>query len=106
MTNSKNCTIKLLNKSYEIKCPDGEVNNLQQAAAKLNEQLQEGKKKFRQLDEFQALLLAALNISHELIISQRQQEQQRHQVSQFISTLENKIHQVVHGSLDQDPQTD
>ncbi|KTC86857.1 cell division protein ZapA [Legionella brunensis] len=106
MTISKSCSIKLMNKTYEIKCPDSEMENLQQAAEKLNEQLLHNKKKFKQLDEFQTLLLAALNVSHELIACQRQQEQQRLQVTQFISSLENKIHQVVHGNLNQDPQTD
>lgn len=106
MTVTKSCSIKLLNKTYEIKCPEGEAKNLQQAAEKLNEQLLKNKSKFKQLDEFHSLLLAALNISHELITCQKQQEHQRQQVARFISTLENKIHQVVHGSLDQDPQTD
>lgn len=106
MTTSKSCSIKLLNKTYEIKCPEHETDNLQQAAEKLNEQLLQSKRKFKQLDEFQSLLLAALNISHELITCQKQQEQQRLQVTNFISSLENKIHQVVHGNLDQDPQTD
>ncbi|KTC88153.1 MULTISPECIES: cell division protein ZapA [Legionella] len=105
MTTAKTCSIKLLNKTYEIKCPENEEINLEQAAEKLNEQLKQTKK-FKQLDEFQALLLAALNISHELITCQKQQEQQRIQVSKFISSLENKIHQAVHGNLDQDPQTD
>lgn len=95
-----------MNKYYEIKCPDSEIENLQQAAEKLNEQLMHNKKKFKQLDDFQTLLLAALHVSHELITCQRQQEQQRQQVTQFISSLENKIHQVVHGNINQDPQTD
>lgn len=106
MTNSKSCSIKLLNKTYEIKCPDTEIINLEQAAEKLNEQLLLTKKKFKQLDEFQSLLLAALNVSHELITCQKQQEQQRQQVTKFINSLENKIHQVVHGNIGQDPQTD
>lgn len=106
MTSSKPCSIKLMNKTYEIKCPDTEIKNLQQAADKLNQHLLQNKKKFRQLDEFQTLLLAALNVSHELISCQQQQEQQRAQVTQFISSLENKIHQVVHGNIVEDPQTD
>ncbi|MBA2653250.1 MAG: cell division protein ZapA [Tatlockia sp.] len=106
MTTQKPCSIKLLNKTYEIKCPDGEMANLQQAAEKLNEHLLQNKKKFKQLDEFHALLLAALNVSHELITCQQQQEQQRQQVTKFINSLENKIHQVVHGNIGQDPQTD
>lgn len=106
MSKSKSCSIKLLNKTYEIKCPDTEIANLQQAAEILNEQLLQSKKKFKQLDEFQSLLLAALNVSHELIACQKQQEQQRQQVAKFINSLENKIHQVVHGNIEQDPQTD
>lgn len=106
MTTSTSCSIRLLNKSYEIKCPDTETANLQQAAEKLNEQLLQSKEKFKQLDEFEALLLAALNVSHELITCQKQQEQQRQQVTKFINSLENKIHQVVHGNLEQDPETD
>ncbi|MDP1604925.1 MAG: cell division protein ZapA [Legionella sp.] len=97
MTTSKPCSIRLLNKTYEIKCPEQETANLQLAAGKLNEQLTLNKKKFNQLDDFQNLLLAALHVSHELILCQKQQEQQRHQVTQFISTLENKINQVVNG---------
>ena len=106
MSKSQSCSIKLLNKTYEIKCPDTEIANLQQAAEILNEQLLQSKKKFKQLDEFQSLLLAALNVSHELIACQKQQEQQRQQVAKFINSLENKIHQVVHGNIEQDPQTD
>ncbi|KTD17896.1 cell division protein ZapA [Legionella jordanis] len=106
MTTSKSCSIKLMNKIYEIKCPDSEMDNLQQAAEKLNQHLMHNKKKFKSLDDFQTLLLAALHVSHELITCQRQQEQQRQQVTQFINSLENKIHQVVHGNLIHDPQTD
>lgn len=95
-----------MNKTYEIKCPENEIKNLKEAAEKLNEILLANRKKFRQLDDFQSLLLASLNISHELITCQKQQEQQRQQVTQFINSLENKIHQVVHGNLIQDPQTD
>ncbi|STX49983.1 cell division protein ZapA [Legionella busanensis] len=98
MTASKTCTIKLLNKTYDIKCPENEVDNLQLAAAKLNEQLLQNKKKFKQLDDFQNLVLASLHVSHELIACQKQQEQQRHQVTQFINSLENKINQVVNGN--------
>lgn len=106
MTTSKPCSIKLLNKIYEIKCPETETNNLQLAADKLNEQLLLNKKKFKQLDDFQNLLLAALHVSHELISCKKHQEQQRHQVSQFINSLENNIHQN-HGSNPLlDPETD
>lgn len=106
MTTSTTCPIKLLNKTYEIKCPEHEIANLNLAAEKLNEQLQLNKKKFKQLDDFQNLLLASLYVSHELVTCQKLQETQRHQVTQFISSLENKINQAVNGNPFLDPQTD
>lgn len=97
MTHIKTCKIKLLNKTYEIKCPEGEQANLLLAAKKINDLMTLHKNKFTQLDNFQTLLLASLEISHELIICKNEQEHQRHQVTQFISSLESKINKVVGG---------
>lgn len=98
MTTQKTATIRLLNKTYDINCPEEEIDNLQLAAQKLNEQMLINKRKFKHLEDQKILLLAALNVSHELIICQKQQILQRQQVAQFISSLENRIQQVVHGS--------
>lgn len=106
MTNIKSCKIKILNKSYEIKCPEGEEANLLLAAEQINEKLQINKNKSRQLDNFQNLLLASLDISRELIICKNEQEHQRQQVTQFITSLENRINKVVVGEADSLPQTD
>jgi cell division protein ZapA len=102
MTKDKFCTIQLMNKSYEIKCPDGEQENLQRAAQRLNDQVLCKKNEFK-LSDFQALLLAALHISHELIICETQQHEQRQQLAQFISTLETKISQVA-GNISADAE--
>ncbi len=96
----KSCTIKLFNKSYEIKCPESEEANLILAAQKLNNQITLNKKKTKQLDDFHALLLSALDISHELVLCKSQQAHQHHQVTQFISSLENKINKMVHGDVE------
>lgn len=106
MTNIKSCKVKLLNKSYEIKCPEGEEVNLLLAAEKLNDQMLINKGKFKKLDEFHTLLLAALDIGHELIICKNEQESQRLKVTQFITSLENKINKAVGGEVDNLPQTD
>lgn len=106
MTTSNTCTIQLLKKTYEIKCPKEEAENLQAAAQKLNDQLLANKKKFKSLDEFQTLLLAALTISHELVVCIKQQEQQRNQVSQFINALETNIDSVVRSESIFTPETD
>jgi len=84
------CSIKLSGNTYEIKCPAGEEKSLQRAAEKINEQLTAQKKKYKHLDQYQALLLASLHISHELVNCQQQQNHLHKQVSEFIKTLENK----------------
>ena len=106
MTTLKSCPIKLLNKTWDIKCPEHETGNLKLAAEKLNEYLLLNKKKFKQLDDFQNLLLASLSVSHELITCQKQQESQRNKVTEFMSSLENKINQVVSGTPFAEPEMD
>ena len=106
MTAIKTCSVKILNKSYEIKCPEHEVANLMAAADRLNEQMASNKAKARMLDQTQLLLLSALDISRELIVCKNEQEQQRHQVTQFISSLEHKIHKMVGGELETLVETD
>lgn len=90
MTKTTSASIQLLNRTYKIKCPEGEESNLQLAAKKLDEQLQQNKTKFKRLDELQNFLLAALHISHELVVCQNQQNQQRQQITQFVNALENQ----------------
>lgn len=99
MTQIKTCTIKLLNKMYEIKCPEGEEINLLLASKQINEKMMNNKSKFRGLDDFHSLLLAALDIGHELISCKNEQENQRLKVTQFITSLENKINKTVEGSF-------
>lgn len=106
MTNPKSCKVKILNKSFEIKCPEGEEANLSLAAKKLGDQMQSIKSKFKTLDDHKILLLSALNISHELIICKKAQELQHFQVTQFISSLESKKNKTVGGENDSIPQKD
>lgn len=91
------CRIKLLNQSYDIKCPQEEEDNLIYAAKKLNDLSLQQKAKFQTIDDFQALFLAALTLSHELLNSQKAHEKQREQMNQFIGSLEKKINKVVEG---------
>lgn len=94
MTKTNTCTINILNKAYQIKCPEAEVDNLHLATQKLNEHIANKKSDFKHLSDFQALLLASLHISHELIMSQKQHTLQRQQLAHFIHSLESKINQV------------
>jgi cell division protein ZapA len=83
-----------MNKSYKIKCPVEEMDNLQLAAKKLNACISQKKSQFKTLDETQILLLAALDLSHELINQEQKQNQQREQLADFIHTLEERLQKV------------
>jgi cell division protein ZapA len=106
MINIKTCKIQILNKNYEIKCPESEETNLLLAAQKLSEKMVMTKSKFKKLDDYKALLLAALDISHELVICKKDQEHQHLKVTQFITSLESKIYKTVGSEADTIPQTD
>jgi len=106
MTHVKHCKIKILNKFYEIKCPEGEEMNLLLAADKLNTCMLLNKSKFKKQDDFNLLLLAALELGHELIACKNEQELHRQQVTRFISSMETKINKTVVGDADTIPQTD
>ena len=94
MSTTNQCTIQLMNKSYKIKCPVEEMDNLQLAAKKLNACISQKKSQFKTLDETQILLLAALDLSHELINQEQKQNHQREQLADFIHTLEERLQKV------------
>ena len=91
MTDTIPATIKLLNKKFTIKCPESELDHLQQAAEKLNQHLLLKRNQFRTVDDYNLLLLAALQVSHELIVDRIQRTEQNLQLSQLIELLESKI---------------
>lgn len=84
-------TIHLMGKSFTLKCPENETENLKQATVKLNHHLENTKKQFKSLDDFETLLLAAIQVSHELVTNDSKQEQQNKHLSQLIDSLEKKI---------------
>lgn len=88
---TKFCTIQIMTKTYKIKCPEAEMDNLQLAAQKLNDELLKHKNPSKRLDDYQSLLMAALHVSHELVICENQQSQQREQLASFINTLEHTV---------------
>jgi len=94
MNTSNHCTIQLLNKNYKIKCDAEEVDNLQLAAKKLNATISKKKAQFKTLDATQILLLAALELSHDLISQQQKQHIQKEHLTEFIHALESKLQAV------------
>ena len=83
--------IRLLDKPYSIKCPEKEVDNLQRAIKKLEDSLRKTKKQFKDLDDTAALILTAVQVSHELVVHQNEQNINSQKLTRLISSLENKV---------------
>jgi len=95
MSTNNQCTIQLLNKSFKIKCPAEELDNLQLAAKKLNSTISQKKSQFKTLDETHLLILAALDLSHTLIQQEQKQNHQREQLADFIHSLEERLQKTI-----------
>lgn len=81
-------TIKVLSKAYDIKCPAGKEEQLQLALDKLLRVLASNKRKMKGLSDVEQLLVAALNISHELIELQQHQKAKNTRFAKFVTELE------------------
>ena len=94
MSTSNSCSIKLLNKTYHLRCPTEEEQRLQSAAEKLDVLMHNNQKKFPALDEMQLLLLAALEVSHALVLKEQLETAPREEVDAFIQSLEERLQKV------------
>lgn len=97
MAKSQHCQIRLLNKSYDIKCPEETIEKLNMAAKELDGLMQKYKQQYPLLDDNKLLLLSALEIAYQMINQQGEQNTQNRQdeVNALIHSLENRINAVV-----------
>lgn len=84
-------TIELLNQPFCIKCNDDEVESLKHAANLLNAKMQETRHKFKTLDNSQTLMLAALNISSDLVKAKQKSSDNFNKMNNIVAALEAKI---------------
>ncbi|QEQ98095.1 cell division protein ZapA [Neptunomonas concharum] len=81
-------SIKIMDKEYLIGCPDGAEAELFASADYLDKKMREVRDSGKVLGLERVAVMAALNISHELIKSK---EQQREKVEERIQRLGEKI---------------
>jgi cell division protein ZapA len=83
MTETQAVQVSILGQSYTLTCPSGKENNLQQAAQTLDQKLQAIKAGGRVMGLERMAVMAALNMSAELIETQAQ-----------LATLETALEQL------------
>ena len=67
---SKTLTISIMNKEFQVACPEGEEEALQRAARYLSEQMQEIRQSGKVVGMDRIAIMTALNMSHELLSGQ------------------------------------
>lgn len=87
-------SVEIMDKIYQIKCPEEEVNSLQRAAQYLEEKM----RVMRQagtLSVERIAIITALNIVHQLLITEQQKSYHFQSLNQRLNDLHLKIDQVL-----------
>ena len=80
-------TVLVLGKSYNIRCPEHEVNALQKAAKYLEEKMQEIREVNHILSVDRIAVIAALNMTHQLMTIE-------HEKNVYMQTVNEKLQQL------------
>lgn len=82
-------TIRLGEKEYTVACPPGEREGLLESARRLDDKMREIRARGRVVGNDRIVVMAALNVIHELLQSQHNEAQQ--EVAMRIRLLQDKI---------------
>lgn len=98
MTQSTTVTVHILDKDYCIACPTEERSNLESAARYLDGKMREIRSSGKVIGADRVAVMAALNISHELLHKQQQLEQPTHeQVRDLLERVDHALSDDVDG---------
>jgi cell division protein ZapA len=84
-------TVNILDKEYRISCLPEERESLLQAAAYLDGQMREIRQGGRIIGTERVAVMAALNITNDLLSSQQRKEDGSQNISRRIKSLQEKI---------------
>jgi cell division protein ZapA len=83
-------SLDIAGRNYKLKTPQHQQQGLQEAAALLNEKIAELKSKSRTLSAEQAAVLAALNLSYELLTERELLAQDRENIAERLAQLQQQ----------------
>lgn len=91
-------TIHILDKEYRVACPPEEREELARSASYLSKKMKEIRDSGKVIGTDRIAVMAALNISHELLKAHSENEFQSSTLGGRIRTLQNKIDAALHDS--------
>ena len=92
---SKTLTISIMNKEFQVACPEGEEEALQRAARYLSEQMQEIRQSGKVVGMDRIAIMMALNMSHELLSGQSKVQTSQDYAKLRIRALNDRLENAV-----------
>ena len=92
---SKTLTISIMNKEFQVTCPEGEEEALQRAARYLSEQMQEIRQSGKVVGMDRIAIMTALNMSHELLSGQSKVQTSQDYAKLRIRALNDRLENAI-----------
>ena len=92
---SKTLTISIMNKEFQVACPEGEEEALQRAARYLSEQMQEIRQSGKVVGMDRIAIMTALNMSHELLSGQSRVQTSQDYAKLRIRALNDRLENAI-----------
>lgn len=91
----RDISITVLGKKYNIRCPADKVSDLQESAVLLDKKMAEVRDNGKMVGVDRIAVIAALNLSHELLTYKNQKESYIQMMNDRIQALQEKIESVL-----------
>ena len=92
---SKTLSISIMKKEFQVACPDGEEEALQRAARYLSEQMEDIRKGGKVVGMDRIAIMAALNMSHELLHGQSKVQTSQDYAKLRIRALNDRLEHAI-----------
>lgn len=90
-------SIEIMGRSYNVKCPPDKVSVLQESASYLDNKMASIHEEGSVLSLDRIAVIAALNITHDLLVQKQQKGHYIDLVGERIQALQDKIETALHG---------
>ncbi len=90
-----NTTIEILGKFYSVRCPELELESLQQAARYLNDKMTEVQESGKAINLERIAIITALNIACQFLQADQKKNSLTDKINQHISLLQAKLDAVI-----------
>lgn len=94
MTETKDASVEILGKTYQIKCPAAEESSLQRAAQYLEEKMRHARETGA-LSMDRIAIVTALNVVHQLLTLEQQKNHHFQLINQRLNQLQSKVEQAL-----------